>query len=60
MDGEIGDGLGDVGHAVSPVDALAGEELDLIAGLAGLDAVAVELELVDPVVGVGGGGGFEG
>ena len=32
----------------------------LLAGFAGLDAVAVELELVDPVVGVGGGGGFEG
>jgi len=59
-DGEIGDGLGDVGHAMRPVNTFAGEELDLVAGLAGLDAIAIELELVDPVVGVGGGLGFEG
>jgi len=58
-DGEIGDGFGDVGHAVGPVDAFAGEELNLLVRFAGLDAVAVEFELVDPVVGVGGGVGFE-
>ncbi len=60
LDGESGDGVGYVGHTVGPVDALAGEELDFVAGLAGLDAVAVELELVDPLVACGGGGGFEG
>jgi hypothetical protein len=57
--GEVGDGLGDVGHAVGPVDTFASEELDFLSGLAGLDTVAIELEFVDPVVCVGDGGGFE-
>ena len=46
--GEGGDGVGDGAHAVGPVEAFAGEELDACAGLAGLDAVAVELDLVEP------------
>ena len=32
-----------------PVEALAGEQFDFAAGLARLDAVAVQLELVEPV-----------
>ena len=52
----VGDGL----HAVRPVEAGAGEELDVGAGLAGLDAVAVELQFVEPAVGGGWGGGLSG
>ncbi len=40
--GEDGDLGGDGLHAVGPVEAGAGEELDLRAGFAGLNAVAVE------------------
>ncbi len=46
--GEGGDGVGDGAHAVGPVEAFAREELNFGAGLAGLDAVAVELDLVKP------------
>ena len=58
--GEGGDGVGDGAHAVGPVEAFAGEELDAGAGLAGLDAVAVELELVEPGGAVGRGVGLDG
>ena len=51
--GEGGDGVGDGAHAVRPVEAFAGEELDAGAGFAGLDAVAVELDLVKPGGAVG-------
>src|SRR6185437_7894132 len=49
--GEAGDLIGDGLHAVGPVEALARKELDLAAGFAGLDAVAVELELMQPTGG---------
>ena len=58
--GERGDLGGDGLHAVGPVEAGAGEELDLRAVFAGLDAVAVELELVQPAFGGGWGGGLQG
>ena len=52
---EAGDLSGDGGHAVGPVEALAGEELDAVAVFASLHAVAVEFEFVQPAV-VGGRG----
>ena len=52
--GEGGDGGGDGGNAVGPVEAGAGEHLDFGAGFAGLDAVAVEFELVEPAGPFGG------
>src|SRR5207245_797118 len=55
--GKGGDLGGDGLHAVGPVEAGAGEELDFGAVFAGLDAVAVELELVEPAGGGGWGGG---
>ena len=57
LGGERFEGLGEGLHAVSPVEAAACEELDFGALFASLDAVAVELELVDPAGGFGGGGG---
>jgi hypothetical protein len=51
--GESGDGIRNGAHAVRPVEAFAGEELNAGAGLAGLDAVAVELDLVQPGGAVG-------
>ncbi len=51
-----GDGL----HAVRPVEAGASEELDARAFFAGLDAVAVELELVQPAFAGGWGFGLRG
>ena len=56
---ELGDGVGDGGHAVRPIEPLAGEELHLGAGLARLNAVAVQLQLVQPVAGRGRCRGFE-
>jgi hypothetical protein len=47
---EAGQRLGDAAEAVGPVEAGAGEELDLAAIDAGLDAVAVLLDLVHPLV----------
>ncbi len=58
--GEGGEGVGDGAHAVRPVEAFAGEELDFAAGFAGLHAVAVELDFVQPVGAVGCGGGLFG
>src|SRR6185437_7043633 len=54
--GESGDGVGDSAHAVSPVQSFAGEELNARAGFAGLDAVTVEFDLVQPVRAVRSGG----
>ena len=53
--GQTGDLGGDGGHAVGPVETLAGEELHARAIFASLNAVAVELELVQPA-GIGGRG----
>ena len=58
--GKARDGFSDGGHAVCPVEAFAGKKFDLRARLARLDAVAVELELMQPVAGRGWGRGFEG
>ena len=58
--GQGGDGGGDGGDAVGPVEAAAGEHLDFGTGFAGLHAVAVELELVEPAGGLGRLCGFEG
>src|SRR5215467_11497256 len=46
---KVGDGVGNVRKPLGPVQALAGEQLDLAAIEAGLHAVAVEFDLVHPV-----------
>ncbi len=47
-------------HAVGPIEAGAGEELDFASILAGLDAVAIQLELVEPTFAVGRSSGWRG
>ena len=47
-DAEARDGLGQTGEAVGPVLAVAGEQPHILAVLAGEQAVAVELDLVNP------------
>ena len=47
--GKLRHGCGDGGHAVRPVEPLAGEERNLRAGFARLNAVAIELELMQPI-----------
>ena len=53
VDGKLGGGFGDISHAMRPVETLAGEEACVSrTGLfvdVDLDAVAVELELVQPI-----------
>ena len=57
-DGGVGGQLGDFGgerlHAVRPVEAGAGEELDTITVFASLNAIAVEFEFVNPARAAGG------
>ena len=47
--GKFSHRIRDVGKPLGPVEALAGQELDLAAVEPRLDAVAVELDLVNPV-----------
>src|SRR5689334_20529591 len=47
---EAGERGGDAAETVGPIEAGAGEELDLAAVDAGLDAIAVLLDLVHPFV----------
>ena len=60
FDGEAGYFGGDGFNAVGPVQAAAGEHLDFGTGFAGLHAVAVEFEFVEPAGGFGGGFGLLG
>ena len=60
LDGEFGDGGGNGADALGPVQSAASQHLDGFAVLAGLHAVAVELQLVDPLRAFGRVFGFLG